>query len=65
MRNAEADSAAAVDQSAKDRRGFLKEAESGSELESEVEDQYRSPRPEPTVIAEAHFRKDPKREFSW
>jgi hypothetical protein len=60
LRNAETDSEAAVDQSAEDKRGFLKKAES----ESEVEDQYRSPRPEPTMIAEAHLRKDPKGEFS-
>lgn len=60
LRNEEADSEAAADQSAKDKRGFLKKAESESELESDsesgVEDQCRSPRPEPIVIAAAHFR---------
>lgn len=62
MRNAETvDSAVAVDQSAKDNNGFLKRAKLESGEGAGVEDQKRSARPEPTVIPEAHFRKEPRR----
>lgn len=56
LRNAET-----VDPSAKDTERFLEKAD--SESVAGVEDQYSSPKPEPTAIPETHFRKDRRRGF--
>ena len=41
------------------------EAKSAKDNKGLSWDQYRSPRPDPTVIAEAHFRNEPQSGFSW